>query len=197
MSNPTTQAGRLEQVREAVGAGNIRDFWKLLMERAPGGYSISYEAVRNYHAGREAPVSYLVRVADAFGFRLEWLASGSGPRTQAEFNAAARALAGRQRDQASAFVQDVCDRYGIVREAPDYLPWWAPLAAGLEVRYALDREKIISALDAVLVACGGMRMDDESLGFFMGTMLPAFMAVAHQREGQMKQDQQGGDDGEA
>ena len=77
----TTGAQRLERVRERVGAANVRDFWKRLMDKAGSEYSVSYEAVRNYHSGREAPASYLVAVARAFGFNLMWLASGEGPAT--------------------------------------------------------------------------------------------------------------------
>lgn len=85
-------AQRLEIVRANAGAENLRDFWKRLMEEAPRGYSVSYEAVRNYHSGREAPVTYLARVAEAFGYRFEWLATGVGPRTEVEAQTVTREL---------------------------------------------------------------------------------------------------------
>lgn len=89
-------AFRLEHVRELRGVRSLKEFH----QRLGGEDFISYAAVRNYHSvhnhsrrtvvrfGEEtpkderiAPAPYLARVADRFGVRLEWLATGEGPVT--------------------------------------------------------------------------------------------------------------------
>jgi hypothetical protein len=67
---------RLEQVRRELGFSNLKRFHAALVEG--GGYAVSYEAVRKYHYDRVPPTDYLVRVAERFGVRLEWLAAGKG-----------------------------------------------------------------------------------------------------------------------
>jgi hypothetical protein len=67
---------RLEQVRRELGYSNLKRFHAALIEEA--GYTVSYEAVRKYHYDRVPPTDYLVRVAERFGVRLEWLAAGKG-----------------------------------------------------------------------------------------------------------------------
>lgn len=71
-----TVSARLEQVRSRVKSPTLRDFWRELTES--GEYKISYEAVRNYHADRDPPIDYLVRVSDVFQVSLPWLATGRG-----------------------------------------------------------------------------------------------------------------------
>ena len=79
-------AKRLEAVRERFGVPSMRAFHAKLDD----GWSkedgrVSYEAVRNYHYDRDAPASYLARVAKVFeGVRLEYLVSGDGPMTKEE-----------------------------------------------------------------------------------------------------------------
>jgi hypothetical protein len=80
----TTRGERLAHVFATVGAKNLRDFWRRLSEGADPHYSVSYEAVRNYHAGREAPIGYLEQVSKAFGISLLWIAVGEGPAMRAE-----------------------------------------------------------------------------------------------------------------
>ena len=84
-------AQRLERVRERMGYQSLRSFWKHLEKgwnKADG--RVSYEAVRYYHSlregqSREAPVSYLVRIAQVFPqVRLDYLTTGDGPMTRAE-----------------------------------------------------------------------------------------------------------------
>ncbi len=75
-------SARLEQVREEKGFSTLKDFWRQLIEGDQ--YEVSYEAVRNYHFNRQPPVAYLARVADVFGYRLEWLIKGEEPRTVEE-----------------------------------------------------------------------------------------------------------------
>lgn len=79
-------AKRLEDVRTNVARiPSLRGFWQRVVEDWPEdllGPPVSYEAVRNYHFDRDAPVSYLAQVARVFGVRLEWLAYGAGAMTE-------------------------------------------------------------------------------------------------------------------
>ena len=72
----STVSQRLEAVRTRSRLSTLRDFWRALTE--DGTFKISYEAVRNYHADRDPPVEYLVRVSDQFAVSLPWLATGRG-----------------------------------------------------------------------------------------------------------------------
>lgn len=78
----TGTAERLEKVRARVGIPSLRAFWARLKEDWDD--PVSYEAVRNYHHNREPTPSYLARVAEVFGFRLEWLVADRGEPTTAE-----------------------------------------------------------------------------------------------------------------
>ncbi len=69
---------RLEEVRENRGY-SLKGFWQVLKEC--GGLSLSYESARWYHFNRVPPLAYLESVSEAFGYRLEWLARGTGPQT--------------------------------------------------------------------------------------------------------------------
>ena len=84
----TRTAVRLEEVRARVGIPSLRAFWTRLVEGQGVGAGwddpVSYEAVRNYHHNREPTPSYLARVAEVFGFRLEWLVADWGEPTEAE-----------------------------------------------------------------------------------------------------------------
>lgn len=82
---------RLERARKAAGYDTLKAFYRAVTEGEPS-FSVSYPAVINYHGQgkeREAPVSYLVRVAQITGVRLEWLIKGEGemlaePASEAE-----------------------------------------------------------------------------------------------------------------
>lgn len=68
---------------------SLKDFWRALGGTDPGDEEnlagCGYEAVRNYHYDREAPLSYLQRVAEVFpGINPEWLFLGEGPITRAQ-----------------------------------------------------------------------------------------------------------------
>ncbi len=70
---------RLEEVRKVRGYKDLKSFYKAL-EGGPNDYS--YAAVLNYHGQRERrepPTSYLLRVSEVTGARLEWLITGDGP----------------------------------------------------------------------------------------------------------------------
>jgi hypothetical protein len=78
-------AERLEHVRTLAGVPSQKDFWRSLggMEGAGCGY----EAVRNYHKDREAPVSYLNRVLDVYtGIDPEWLMRGGNRSPMRSFD---------------------------------------------------------------------------------------------------------------
>jgi hypothetical protein len=79
-------SARLEHVRGRFGYKSRRAFWQALCD----GWDdpVSYEAVRMYHWKRQPPPSYLARVAEVFGVRLEWLITGEGRITEAEEEAA-------------------------------------------------------------------------------------------------------------
>lgn len=74
----TAKAKRLERVRTQSGFPSLRSFWQKLIDGWDEGAAVSYEAVRGYHFNREPPADYLARVADVFGYRLEWLVTGKG-----------------------------------------------------------------------------------------------------------------------
>ncbi len=67
---------RLERVRARFRYGSKRAFWQKV--RDGWDKKVSYEAVRTYHHDREPPPSYLARVGEVFGVRLEWLITGKG-----------------------------------------------------------------------------------------------------------------------
>ena len=79
-------SARLEHVRGRFGYKSRRAFWQALCD----GWDdrVSYEAVRMYHWKREPPPSYLARVAEVFGVRIEWLVTGEGRVTVAGEEAA-------------------------------------------------------------------------------------------------------------
>jgi hypothetical protein len=58
---------------------SLAEFHRQLVQ--PGGFQISYAAVRNYHTNRKAPVDYYAQVSRVFGVRLEWLLFGEGEMT--------------------------------------------------------------------------------------------------------------------
>jgi hypothetical protein len=81
----TEMARRLEDVRERFGVPSLRAFHAQLdVGWKEGDGRVSYEAVRNYHYERDAPVAYLARVAEVFGVRLPYLVAGDGPMTEEE-----------------------------------------------------------------------------------------------------------------
>lgn len=191
---------RLERVRETTGAANLREFWKGLLERTPDDYSVSYEAVRNYHSGRDAPVSYLTAVAKAFGFRLEWLASGEGPRTEEE----ARSIAGSAalsatiaEDAKEALVDLHSTVLRAIRAPVDYHPrhWGPSLAAVLRrandappfpARTEIRPEHIGRALGAALEAIGvdPSRTTHEWMDDYITAMAPVLLMLAAERQRQ-------------
>jgi hypothetical protein len=82
-TNPISE--RLEYVRTRAGVETLKDFWRKLTAQHPDDsepFSVSYPSVRLYHFNRDPPVSYLSRVSRVFGFKLDWLASGVGPKTE-------------------------------------------------------------------------------------------------------------------
>lgn len=83
---PVSQmARRLEAVRERFGVPSLRAFHARLVDGWEGPEVVSYEAVRNYHYDRDAPVAYLARVAAVFpGVRLAYLVSGQEPMMEEE-----------------------------------------------------------------------------------------------------------------
>lgn len=89
-------ARRLEQIREASDFQSLRAFWGHVLDGWRDEYdhpvALSYEAVRTYHYDKPAPASYLARVAALFGYRLDWLVTGEGARTQAEASVTQRAV---------------------------------------------------------------------------------------------------------
>ena len=78
-------ARRLEYARLRTGFPSLHSFWARLADgwRDDDG-RVSYEASRNYHFDREAPVAYLKRVAAVFGFRYDWLIDDKGAPTEQE-----------------------------------------------------------------------------------------------------------------
>ena len=76
----TERAQRLELLRFTRGLESVREFWHELQHE---GHSISYEAVRNYHRDRDAPVDYYVAVASVFSVNLIWLLTGRGDMERA------------------------------------------------------------------------------------------------------------------
>lgn len=77
------------------GVRSVRAFWQRVTEG--DGPKVSYEAARYYHFDREAPASYLARVAKVFGVRLDWLVTGEGEMTEAA-EAAKRGLVADDRE---------------------------------------------------------------------------------------------------
>ncbi len=105
----TPMARRLEYVRTNQAGGiSLAEFHRRLTAgwSAGCGRRASYEAARTYHYDRDAPASYLDRVAEVFGVRLEWLVAGRGARTAAEA------------DAASIATQGAADNINIQREQP-------------------------------------------------------------------------------
>ena len=82
----TPVAERLEHVREIRGVPTLSEFHRKLLERRgeDDNFQVSYAAARNYHYDRDAPASYLVRVAEVFNVRLPWLLTGEGEPTEFE-----------------------------------------------------------------------------------------------------------------
>ncbi|CAN5872093.1 hypothetical protein BH11GEM2_BH11GEM2_06660 [soil metagenome] len=77
----TASAKALEYVRAHERIPSLRGFWETLGGKASG---VSYEAVRNYHYDRKAPMSYLLLVAKKFPrYSLEYLAGTSQLQTEA------------------------------------------------------------------------------------------------------------------
>lgn len=72
-------AKRLEYVRNHYRVPSIKAFWQEVGKTA----GCSYEAAKNYHTDREAPVSYLAAVLAAFpDVQAHYLLTGHGPRTK-------------------------------------------------------------------------------------------------------------------
>jgi len=70
---------RLEEVRKVRGYKDLKSFHDALKV---GENDYSYAAVLNYHGQRERrepPTSYLLRVSEVTGARIEWLVTGDGP----------------------------------------------------------------------------------------------------------------------
>ena len=86
---------RLEEARKESGFKDLRAFWRAV---AAEGYKVSYPAILNYHGRRqekrEPPISYLLRVSEVTGVRLEWLATGQGPMATTGLGGLATVLAG-------------------------------------------------------------------------------------------------------
>lgn len=103
-------AKRLERVRTLKGIASLKDFWKALGGKEGAG--CGYEAVRFYHFDREAPVSYLSRVAQVFPeFSREWLLTGEGDELRA---AAAPELLSDDADPVGATLQQTFPLHAIV-----------------------------------------------------------------------------------
>lgn len=112
---------RLEHVRRLRQIPTLKEFHERI-----GTDEFSYSAVRNYHFvasehaeekadglrkdEREAPVRYLVRVADALGIRLDWLATGEGPVTEGDFRAGLRK---EEEEGFAAFVEGLRKGLGV------------------------------------------------------------------------------------
>lgn len=114
----TPVARRLEHVRHLHGVPTLRAFFDRLVEpRSPTDtYQLSYAAVRNYHFDREPPASYLARVAQVFGIKLEWLITGEGEPT-AEREAAA--------NLASTAARSLLENREVRREITEAFPAFA------------------------------------------------------------------------
>ncbi len=88
-------AHRLEEARKESGFKNLRVFLRAMTSE---GYEISYQSILNYHGHRqekrEPPLSYLLRVSEVTGVRLEWLATGQGPMAVTDPGGRATLLAG-------------------------------------------------------------------------------------------------------
>lgn len=67
---------RVELAREEAGH-DLKRFWSQLVDRAD--LELGYETARRYHRDREPSLDYLVAIAEVFGYRLEWLATGQEP----------------------------------------------------------------------------------------------------------------------
>lgn len=70
-------AKRLERVRVERGYATLKDFVAALEWNED--FHVNYVTARRYHGDREATAKYLARVAEVFGYRMEWLATGEGP----------------------------------------------------------------------------------------------------------------------
>lgn len=191
---PVTQmARRLEAVRERAGIPSLRAFHAKLVEgrREEDGREfvegwkdkdgrVSYEAVRNYHYDREAPVAYLVRVAKVFGVRLPYLVANDGAMTNEEEQAATDAegvatavVAGGANHLIRSINEELGTKYwqeaielrdsvlagwaragGMIAMHPRYMPYWvSPLAAVCQ-RLKLDPTHVGEVLLAPLRALG-------------------------------------------
>lgn len=69
---------RLDDIRQSRGIKSMQEFHNQLMTRVPEGERVSYAATRVYFFDREAPASYLARVAEVFEVNLTWLITGQG-----------------------------------------------------------------------------------------------------------------------
>lgn len=84
MANPNNKPGidrhpvseRLEGLQDQLGYDSLKAWHQ---DVSGDGYSVSYEAVRNYHWNREPPLHYVNRVSERFGVRLHWLIRGEKP----------------------------------------------------------------------------------------------------------------------
>jgi transcriptional regulator with XRE-family HTH domain len=108
---------RLRSVREDAGL-NLREFHQHVSAGVDGRepFDVSESAVRNYDYDREPPASFLARVADVFGVRLEWLIAGRG-----EMRPAAPVPAGTSvGDQ--EFARAITD--ALLAALPEFFPAW-------------------------------------------------------------------------
>ena len=212
----TPMAQQLEAVREHFGVPSLRAFHARLAEgwRDEDG-RVSYEAVRNYHYDRDAPVAYLARVAEVFGVRLPYLVAGEGAMTAEEQRAAEEAegvamavLAGVTRsiteEQGVKYWQEAIELRdsvlvgwaragGMVAMTHRYMPHWvAPLAA-VRRRLKLNPEQLGEVLVAPLRALGldptaMNRSGGEALSTYIISMVPVLMALAPECDAQCSEE---------
>jgi hypothetical protein len=184
-SSPIAQ--RLEEVREERDVATIQSFLDRLTQ--DGEYDISYPTARRYHRDRDAPPHYLARVADVFGYELEWLATGKGPRTHEQREAERTEEAGELKDllkatfsvkgpqapAVSAFMRAL-NRYLLPHEPRflllHYLLWRAKRDDWQGFGSIDPKEEALAELHQMLGAPSGVHRDDDRV------MLKVAAAVA-------------------
>lgn len=142
-------ARRLDHVRQVLGHKTVREFYDHLAEGWPG--AVTYSAALTYHLDRTPPIKYLVRVAEVTGWRLEWLATGKGAKTEAE-ELARRVAEGfllreEVRHEARRALLDEFPEFEILPTLAQAVVWrtWQRLIAPLT--FAEDAAKVESALE--------------------------------------------------
>lgn len=184
-----SRSERLEQVRELLGFGTLKEFWRELTSRSE--CSFTYEAVRNYHTGREAPADYYLCVSDAFGIRLRWLLTGEGaPRQADEFVRERMHSAGilseeaeHQLQEEAADIAAVFPYYPLLPQGAQSMIWeaWRRYAVGLN----LGHEQSVDLIDVIgeciatpMIALKTEAKRSEHLTDYVVLMSQALMALA-------------------